>query len=237
MKTLHKNILAASVAVGLLTVLPSANAAVIVGDLTLDDFGVPDLTTFNASLNYDFTAFCLADSGTTTGVCGTDNGLNGQSKVTYDGAVDIASSFGVLTIDGTSMAVDYGSGLEAVASTSYNLTANFTGAGLFDTTGSSVSVTSPDFLTADLTDFGFAGDAGSFELLFAATFTSGDFAPAGTLGGVHITGASALGDWQSDWSSTVNVNTAVVPVPAAVWLFGSGLLALAGVARRKSALI
>ena len=30
-------------------------------------------------------------------------------------------------------------------------------------------------------------------------------------------------------------NTSAVPVPAAVWLFGSGLLALAGVARRKMA--
>jgi hypothetical protein len=28
-------------------------------------------------------------------------------------------------------------------------------------------------------------------------------------------------------------NMTVVPVPAAVWLFGSGLLGLAGVARRK----
>ena len=30
-------------------------------------------------------------------------------------------------------------------------------------------------------------------------------------------------------------NTSVVPVPAAVWLFGSGLLGLAGVARRRKA--
>jgi len=33
-----------------------------------------------------------------------------------------------------------------------------------------------------------------------------------------------------------NCNTSVVPVPAAVWLFGSGLLGLVGVARRKKAL-
>jgi len=30
------------------------------------------------------------------------------------------------------------------------------------------------------------------------------------------------------------VETAVIPVPAAAWLFGSGLLALAGIARRKA---
>jgi hypothetical protein len=34
--------------------------------------------------------------------------------------------------------------------------------------------------------------------------------------------------------STDIVNTAVVPVPAAVWLFGSGLLGLVGVARRRA---
>ncbi len=33
----------------------------------------------------------------------------------------------------------------------------------------------------------------------------------------------------------VNIDTAVVPVPAAVWLFGSGLLGLIGIARRKKA--
>ncbi len=34
-------------------------------------------------------------------------------------------------------------------------------------------------------------------------------------------------------SMTTALNSTVVPVPAAVWLFGSGLLALAGIARRR----
>jgi hypothetical protein len=33
---------------------------------------------------------------------------------------------------------------------------------------------------------------------------------------------------------TVNTSSGVVPVPAAVWLFGSGLLGLIGIARRKT---
>ena len=33
--------------------------------------------------------------------------------------------------------------------------------------------------------------------------------------------------------SIIDNITAVVPVPAAVWLFGSGLLGLVGIARRK----
>ena len=35
-------------------------------------------------------------------------------------------------------------------------------------------------------------------------------------------------------NSTDILNTAVVPVPAAVWLFGSGLIGLLGVARRRA---
>ena len=36
-------------------------------------------------------------------------------------------------------------------------------------------------------------------------------------------------------TSTDIINTSVVPVPAAAWLFGSGLLALLGISRRKKA--
>ena len=36
-----------------------------------------------------------------------------------------------------------------------------------------------------------------------------------------------------DWSNTAH-GTAVIPVPAAAWLFGSGLVGLVGVARRKA---
>ena len=40
---------------------------------------------------------------------------------------------------------------------------------------------------------------------------------------------------RTDMSVIVGAGPTVVPVPAAVWLFGSGLLGLAGVARRKKA--
>ena len=43
------------------------------------------------------------------------------------------------------------------------------------------------------------------------------------------------GGWTKSWSDK-NVNgTAVIPVPAAAWLLGSGLLGLVGVAKRKKA--
>ena len=45
------------------------------------------------------------------------------------------------------------------------------------------------------------------------------------------------GSWKLDTSGmlTYTSNATVVPVPAAAWLFGSGLLGLVGVARRKVA--
>ena len=46
--------------------------------------------------------------------------------------------------------------------------------------------------------------------------------------GLHVTNFASGG-------SESFVNSSVVPVPAAAWLFGSGLLALTGVARRKRA--
>ena len=50
----------------------------------------------------------------------------------------------------------------------------------------------------------------------------------------NVDGFTSKG-WSKDWSDK-NVNgTAVIPVPAAVWLLGSGLLGLFGVAKRKKA--
>lgn len=50
---------------------------------------------------------------------------------------------------------------------------------------------------------------------------------------VH-TGESPFVGHLSSWVITGTMSTSVVPVPAAVWLFGSGLLALVGVMRRRN---
>ena len=53
-----------------------------------------------------------------------------------------------------------------------------------------------------------------------------------SLAGTHISEASGSQQFQVDFLR-LDITTAAVPVPAAVWLFGSGLLGLVGLARRK----
>jgi len=50
---------------------------------------------------------------------------------------------------------------------------------------------------------------------------------------VYGQGASEAGDFSLDYSLQIGVSA--VPIPAAVWLFGSGLLGLVGIAKRKKA--
>ncbi len=79
-------------------------------------------------------------------------------------------------------------------------------------------------LTADWTNFG------------EVSLTAGDDVSGGlTVEFTAICGADA-GCFSNLAIDNVEVNAQVVPVPAAVWLFGSGLLGLVGVARRKKAL-
>jgi len=225
----------------------------------------PDLATTGASVDYTFTALCFesgATSGTTTGICGTSTG-KGNKAVTYDGALDESSSSGVLTVSGSSMTISQNSIFDFIAGGSYSLTANFSGAGVFDPTGSSLTATgtsldtgfeggayqSGTLVTGDLFNFGFGGNgaAGIFEFEF--NNVGGDMAAFGSLGGATIpvfdltpayggnwdpllTNNPAF--WQQSFTATSNVDT-FVPVPATVWLFGSGLLAMAGVARKTKA--
>ncbi len=80
-----------------------------------------------------------------------------------------------------------------------------------------------------------AGEGLTYEISGIGSLTANDFnflsSPSGGAGPFRSAGqflsTGPLGE-DSDW-----VGVSAVPVPAAVWLFGSGLLAFAGVARRK----
>jgi hypothetical protein len=75
----------------------------------------------------------------------------------------------------------------------------------------------------------FAGDPLYGTRQFIMYFTATDGTSGYGTWNEYIQGYSAQGTWSA------TANSAVVPVPAAVWLFGSGLLGLIAVARRKAA--
>lgn len=88
----------------------------------------------------------------------------------------------------------------------------------------------------DLTQFGWSGSAGilEFEIGNLGGWAN-DLWGTSVLEHIYLdVGAFTLNDVSSVKSFTATADGfAVVPVPAAVWLFGSGLLGLAGMARRK----
>lgn len=83
---------------------------------------------------------------------------------------------------------------------------------LFGTTGASMTLLSGSLDSFDYQAIiGTNGAPANFDSIFLSFFAD----------------ASLVGDWRT------TVNMSAVPVPAALWLFGSGLLGLAGIARGR----
>lgn len=120
----------------------------------------------------------------------------------------------------------------------FSLTSDATGSGTLSVTGAETLFASFSNLSivhsfggladwnADLTYTG-----GTLAGSLTSGRVEGGFAGLGTGFGI---GADLLGQSFSTSGGIAKIG-AVVPVPAAVWLFGSGLLGLAGIARRKAA--
>ncbi len=91
---------------------------------------------------------------------------------------------------------------------------------------------------------------GTSTILYSGAYTGTDYLYNGVTYGLEVAlidltdfglaAGATLGDLRLDFYDAVSLvgalNTTVIPVPAAVWLFGSGLVALVGMARRKSQL-
>jgi len=94
-------------------------------------------------------------------------------------------------------------------------------------------------LTGSLTDIGF-NIAGGDPLEFLFDVTGGDAAGLyGSLGGIILNSAGFGGSWAISFSSgpfqaIADVGTVgAVPIPAAVWLFGTALVGFIGMSRRR----
>jgi hypothetical protein len=235
----------------ILTFVSGSNAASL-GLVT----GYPDITALSADVVYAFDAQCFMTGQTSgsSGTCGTGP---------YGGPLDEASSSGTLTVTDTSLAVrPDNSNLSPVSGGSYTLTALFSGAGIFQSgtvssTGTALdpSAIFDDFrsgtlVTGDLSELGFGGSDQAGIIEFSFNNIGGDLGTlaSGDNGGIIISFFNMSPTWAGDWDPSLNNNPAFwqrsftasnasvdtfIPVPAAVWLFGSGLLGFAGIARRR----
>jgi hypothetical protein len=164
------------------------------------------------------TAFGLFNKNASTGLTGGANGLNGGMYANINGALPT------------------GTGTVALASPAYP-TANWgsnSNWSTFDAALGGTAVTG--FFTGPI-NAATAYTAGPGVGLFASSINTG------TLGSTQTTktafaGSNGNADWilQNNGTLTYHVAgaaPAAVPLPAALWLFGSGLLGLVGVGRRN----
>ena len=176
--------------------------------------------------------------------------------VTYDAAGDsfVATGFARELDDDGSVPP------ENIVNGTFNLAATIDAAGnlvsgslTIGGTVASLGFNSGTLLTGTLTDFGFP-NVGSDPFEFLLDVTGGDAAglygsvPAGViLSGTGFSEPGLSGDFNGDFDNLALIddvptpgtgravaNVAPVPLPAAVWLFGTGLLALVGVGRRRA---
>jgi hypothetical protein len=158
--------------------------------------------------------------------------------VNYDAASDTftASGFALELDDDGSVPA------EAIAGGTFDLSATIDAAGniaggllTIGGTVASLGFNSGTLLTGNLTAFGFP-DLGGDPLEFLFDVTGGDAAGLyGSIGGIILGGTNFTGDFTKDFNGdgSAVANVAPVPLPAAVWLFGVGLLGLVGLGRNR----
>jgi hypothetical protein len=151
-------------------------------------------------------------------------------KATYDTGIN----FSVLA---------YPNKVFTVKNTTYSLNANFNGSGVFQ--NGTVSIkgqisglginTTQTLMTANLTAFG--KDSSGYIYGFntaniVCNALINTYAQCTTSEVVYLALFNSEKSLNKSWS-TKGIALTSVPIPAAAWLFGSGLVGLAGVARRR----
>jgi hypothetical protein len=219
--------------VSTLALSTSANAALIerLGGLAYYD-DVANLT-WLADANYAMTSGYDADGymtwdQATTWVSGLSvNGVTGWRLPT---TVDVGNDG--LTYTNEFQGVDYGYNITAHSELS-NMFFNVLGnSSYFDTSGVATGCTAPSWCIAN---------TGPFSNIQVGAYWSGTEFEIDTVSAWWFdmseglqSASHKLTSNTSSWA-VISGDVSAVPVPAAAWLFGSGLLGLIGVARRKQA--
>ena len=129
--------------------------------------------------------------------------------------------------------VDYGYNITAQSELSnmfYNVLGN---TAFFDTSGSATGCTAPNFC---LTNTGPFSNLQSYAYWSATEYAPDTSNAWGFDMGVGVQGQPGNGKASNGYAWAMQSgDVSAVPVPAAVWLFSSGLLALVGFAKRKKA--
>ena len=166
---------------------------------------------------FDFTAgnTITITSGTAAGFNGGITGLFGVGPITNTGPLETAS------VSGTGALNIFDGSDTLTATLSWVDIATFGTAGNLNTTG-----------TANLSNITYTGTNADLLALFnggsGINVLSFQFTSPTTLTNLFTNSTSTT-------STSFSGSIAPVPVPAAIWLFGSGLLGMAGIARRKKA--
>lgn len=210
-------------AVSVLTVAGTASAAVMQLTATLDS-QVPPLGTQTISGNNNFTGSIDVDLGT---------GLLSSLTLTTVGSYTSTSSFGpaVTFYTGSTWSANLGGGIPftTLGEDNGNLvvtyewgtaTNNSNGAGSFSGTAPTCAGSAP------LCSFALAGNPGWDSAVLTVT-VDGNLEVVSALLTTSEVGSQGV--------ATTNYSLSPVPLPAAAWLFGSGLIGLAGVVRRRRA--
>lgn len=156
-------------------------------------------------------------------------------SVDYNAGTDVLSASGFalsLDDDGVAPAEPIAGGTFGLAASIDDLGAMSGGTLSIGGTIAGLGFNSGILLTGTLSDIGFNNAGDPLEFLFDVT--GGDAAGLyGGLGGIILSSSGFGGDWTSDFSTTMgaSADVGVIPVPAAIWLFGSGLIGLLGFGR------
>ncbi|ARD44289.1 PEP-CTERM sorting domain-containing protein [Colwellia sp. PAMC 21821] len=172
--------------------------------------------------------------------------LSSFLKINYDASTRIFTAIGTADqlFTGNTFIIEENS---FTLTTSISNTGVLGDDGIFTIGGiiTSLGFSSNTMLTGNLTMLGFTDNlSGGGPLEFLFDVTGGDAKDLfGSVGGIIMSDTGFDGDWSNDFGTgmgyTAKADTGVpktsvsVPEPTSMWLLGSGLIGLAGFARRK----